>query len=127
VTNNTAWRIALVTLCVLALALRGLVDGNNVVARTGVQVDAAAGTLRWRIDVATPSPAYEAGLRSGDVVDAARPSSAERYRLWTSPLILFPSNWATGSTLVDASSYAIPHGCARASDRRYCHRSKTFG
>jgi hypothetical protein len=83
--TNTAWRVALVTLCILALAqnFAGWWTAYNVVARTGVQVDGAASTLQWRIDVAPESPAYAAGLRSGDVVDAAHLSSAERYRLWT--------------------------------------------
>lgn len=80
-----AWRAFLVTLCVLALAqnFAGWWTAYNVAAGTGVQVDGAASTLQWRIDVAPGSPAYAAGLRSGDIVDAARLSSAERYRLWT--------------------------------------------
>ncbi len=83
--TNTAWRAALVTLCILALAqnFAGWWTAYNLVAGTGVRVDGAASTLQWRIDVAPASPAYAAGLRSGDVVDAARLSSAERYRLWT--------------------------------------------
>lgn len=84
--RSSAWRAVLVGICAFAL-VQGFVAwwlAWNRIGVTGTSVAGAHAPLVWRIAVRPESPAYRSGLRTGDLVDAARMSSAQRYRLWTS-------------------------------------------
>ena len=81
----TAWRALLVAFCILMLAQEaGTIPLTlHSVGVAGVSVTGAIEPFEWRIGVAPDSPAYAAGLRSGDTIDAKQLTPAERFRLWS--------------------------------------------
>ncbi len=82
--NTAAWRRFLLTLCVLALTQTGAqVWLDQSLGGIGGVTQAATGSaFVHRVTVSPSSPAYLAGLRTGDVVDLRELSAADRYR-WT--------------------------------------------
>lgn len=60
----------------------------NFSGTAGVSVPRVVRPFIWTIRVTPKSPAYNLGLRSGDVVDAAAVNAADRYRLWTGDVLV---------------------------------------
>lgn len=83
--STSAWRGLLVAFCLVFLAQEaGTIPLTlNSVGVIGVTMSRGSTPFDWRVEVAPRSPAYRAGLRSGDVLDAGGLSPAERFRLWS--------------------------------------------
>ncbi len=83
--SGSAWRALMLCFCAAFIAQEAATIPLtlNSVAVTGVTVTRAVAPFEWRIDVVRGSPADEAGLRSGDILDARNVSPTERFRLWS--------------------------------------------
>lgn len=84
------WRVVLLAFFALALLQNcaGWWLTANISGATGVSVAGSSRPFIWTIRVAPKSPAYDKGLRNGDVVDAAAVTPADRYRLWTGKVLV---------------------------------------
>ncbi len=85
--STIAWRRFLLTLCAFGVVQLGYVTwlGVNQGAVSGGLRAVPSGTpFVRRVMVARGSAAYDAGLRTGDLIDGRRLSGAERYRLFNS-------------------------------------------
>lgn len=60
----------------------------NVRGAVGVSVAGVVRPFIWTIRITPKSPAYDEGLRTGDVVDATAVTPADRYRLWTGAVLV---------------------------------------
>ena len=84
------WRGVLLAFFALALLQNcaGWWLAANITGETGVSVAGSSRPFIWTIRVVPKSPAYDKGLRNGDIVDAAAVTPADRYRLWTGKVLV---------------------------------------
>jgi len=87
--KTQVWRGLLLAFFALALLQNsaGWWLTANISGETGARVVSGLRPFLWTIEVRPYSRAYDAGLRTGNVVDAAAVAAADRYRLWTGDLL----------------------------------------
>ncbi len=85
--NTSGWRAFMVTFCVLFIAQEAATIWltSTYVGVSGATVTESVAPFKWGLVVSEPSPAYKAGLRTGDLIDASVLAPAARFRIWSAP------------------------------------------